>query len=319
MPASLADANSRLSRTISLYVKQLRSQGLTEKWVMHQDRLLRLFGKHCREHGVHAPTLISPELVKEWILRFDNMSKSYQNQVLVTLRTYLRFIKNPAYMNMKVRLVGRGRQRVDWLTPSETEEILGVPMTALEALVIRAGLLQGLRRIETLRMTVEDARRAMETGALSVKGKGGKNRVIPLHKGFAEAIRAYLDRLPDAGREDMLIPLSEGWVAEIVVRFSLRFGRRFTTHTLRRTFGRNLWLRGIPIETISELMGHSSTDTTRLYLGLNISDMRKAISEYGTKSELRILEELPQRRIAPSREKDREDAEDLPQQAAAPL
>jgi len=80
-----------------------------------------------------------------------------------------------------------------------------------------------------------------------------------------------------------------------------RFGRKFSFHTLRRSFGRNLWLRGIPIETISELLGHVSTDMTRLYLGLNITDMRKAISEYGTKSELKIIDELSQRRVAPPR------------------
>lgn len=124
----------------------------------------------------------------------------------------------------------------------------------------------------------------------------------------AKALRQLeLTSEAEDGLEDPVISVSEDWAAELVVRFSLRFGRRFSTHTLRRTFGRNLWLRGIPIETIAELMGHSSTDTTRLYLGLNISDMRKAISEYGTKSELKILEKVPKRRISPMRERDSKD------------
>jgi integrase len=242
--------------------------------------------------------------VKEWLLRFDNMSTTYQKQNMVTLRTFLMFIKNEAYLDMRVRLVGHSRQRVDWLTPTETEQVLATAMTAREAVMIRAGLLQGLRRCEIMRVTVGEAQKAMQTGVLSVKGKGGKNRVVPIHKGFGEALKAYLDRLPIVDNAELLVPLCANSVSEIVVTFSLRFGRRFSTHTLRRTFGRNLWLRGIPIETIAELYGHASVDMTRLYLGLNISDMRKAIAEYGTKSELRILEKVPYRRITPPREAD---------------
>jgi hypothetical protein len=48
-------------------------------------------------------------------------------------------------------------------------------------------------------------------------------------------------------------------------------------------------------------MGHSSADMTRRYLGINVSDMRKAIAKYDTKSELVIIEDVPQRRIAPLR------------------
>jgi len=299
-----------------LYIRKRRDEGLSEKYVREQARILGLFRKFCHDRGVNAPARLSSELVKEWVLRFDNMSAIYQKHILVTFRTYLKFIRNDAHLDLRMRLLGHSRQRVDWLTPLETEQVLDTPMTALEAVLIRAGLLQGLRRVEILRMTVEDAQKAVETGVLGVKGKGGRARSVPLHKGFGEALRARLDRLPVAEPARPLVPFSEDWAAELVVRFSLRFGRRFTTHTLRRTFGRNLWLRGIPIETISELMGHSSTDTTRLYLGLNISDMRKAISEYGTKSELKILEKVPERRVAPPREKDFEDAEDLIRRAA---
>jgi integrase len=134
---------------------------------------------------------------------------------------------------------------------------------------------------------------------LNVRGKGGKIRSIPLSQGFAEALRAFVEKSSDGLPTDSFTGIREGRAAQVVVDFSLRFGRRFSTHTLRRTFGRNLWLRGIPIETISELMGHESTQVTKMYLGLNLSDMRKAISEYGTKSEMRIIEKIPERRIAP--------------------
>jgi integrase len=61
---------------------------------------------------------------------------------------------------------------------------------------------------------------------------------------------------------------------------------------MRRTFGRNLWLLGIPIETISELLGHSSSDMTRRYLGLNLTDMRQALARYSVSRECTLKDSL---------------------------
>jgi integrase/recombinase XerD len=52
---------------------------------------------------------------------------------------------------------------------------------------------------------------------------------------------------------------------------------QFTNHTLRRTYGRMLWLAGVPIETIAEILGHADTKTTILYLGLDMGDQVSAI------------------------------------------
>jgi integrase len=59
--------------------------------------------------------------------------------------------------------------------------------------------------------------------------------------------------------------------------FSKAFGKRISHHDLRRTCGRNWFLAGANITVISELMGHSSEDMTRIYLGLNVSDMRRVM------------------------------------------
>ncbi len=47
-------------------------------------------------------------------------------------------------------------------------------------------------------------------------------------------------------------------------------------HTLRWTGGRKLWVAGVPLETISEILGHASLDMTIRYLGINVSDMAEA-------------------------------------------
>jgi site-specific recombinase XerD len=79
------------------------------------------------------------------------------------------------------------------------------------------------------------------------------------HTGRLSGMRATaLDR-----RKDRMVALS---------------GVRFGHHTLRRTWGRELWKAGVPVETISEMMGHSETKTTLRYLGINFDDQGEALN-----------------------------------------
>jgi len=294
--------DTRFRRDIGFYLQHMRDANLSEEYVKASKRFLHHFREHCEGLGITCVSKVTAETAQLFHERYANKSGGHRRHIYAVIRCFLLFCENSNALKYKVRVRGYSRQHIDWLTPIETEQILATPMTAREAVIIRAGLLQGTRRIEVVRITVFDAQQALRTGVLKVNGKGNKIREIPLHPGFAEALRAYLGQHADNAGDDRLLRIGKEQVYKNVVAFSLRFGRRFSTHTLRRTFGRNLWLRGIPIETISELMGHASTDMTRLYLGLNLSDMRKAISEYGTKSEMRIIEKVPERKIAPSRQ-----------------
>jgi integrase len=290
-----------MRREITHYVKKLEAEGLTRRYIGDARRTLLHFLVHCRGYGIRNSKAITAEAVLDYLVSFERFSAPYQRHTATVLRRFLAFGENAVMVNMRVRIRGNARTRVDWLTPGETELVLATPMTPTEAVLVRAGLLQGMRRIETLRLTVQDAKNALSSIILVVRGKDNKLREIPLHLGFAEALRAYFEKHPQLDGVGPLLGIQRSRSERVLKDFCNRFGKKFGFHTLRRTFGRNLWLRGIPIETISELLGHVSTDMTRLYLGLNITDMRKAISEYGTKSELKIIEELPQRRIAPPR------------------
>ncbi len=63
------------------------------------------------------------------------------------------------------------------------------------------------------------------------------------------------------------------WLRDVGRESGVRIGGH---HTLRRTGGRKLWIAGVPVETVSEILGHASVDMTIRYLGINISDMAKA-------------------------------------------
>mgnify|MGYP002349687980 FL=1 len=69
-------------------------------------------------------------------------------------------------------------------------------------------------------------------------------------------------------------------------------GAKFSNHTLRRTGGRYMWKSGkVPIETISEIYGHKSIETTKKYIGVNLDDMDEAMAAFSEyQKELRKTE-----------------------------
>jgi integrase len=196
----------------------------------------------------------------------------------MVVKRFLAFHGNVGLVEYRPRLNGSSRTRVDWLTPDECKRIFDTEMADDQSVLIGAGLLQGLRRIETIRMTAGEARRAINSRILSVRGKTGP-RSISLQEDFSIILERYL-----AGRilsdDQLLLNMKRSKSEKRLHEFSQRYGKKFGFHTLRRSFGRNLWLLGIPIETISELYGHEGVDMTRMYLGVGISDMSKALSGY---------------------------------------
>ena len=272
--------NSRMNREVAKYLRKLVEEAYTERYIAQHRHTLSFFQRHCMERGIGTVSKVDSETALSFLNKYTSYSASYQAKHWVVVRRFLAEYENPALIRVRPRIHGTARTRVDWLTMEECESVFHTPMTPKESLLIGAGLLQGLRRIETLRMTVKDAKDALRTSILRVRGKGGKERAIPLQDEFCVILRAYLT-WSDPERDDIpMLKMGRSYSETLLQRFCGRFGRKFTFHTMRRSFGRNLWLLAVPIETISELLGHSSIDMTRKYLGIDQSDMRKALSCY---------------------------------------
>jgi integrase len=271
---------SRQAREISQYVQRLEEEGITPRYLSQIRSTLRSFREHCRENGANTTKTVSPDIIWSFLKRYEGMSFSHQRTTASILRTYLVSFGNPSMLKMKLRFRGYGRTRVDWLSPEEIEQVFRTPMTPQQTLLIGAGLLQGLRRVETLRLSVRDAQEALRTQVLRVRGKGLKERGVPLHADFAVILSSFLVWRDPSSELVALLPFGRTTSEKILREFCSRFGKRFGFHTMRRSFGRALWLLGVPIETIAELYGHSSVDMTRRYLGIALGDMQRALASY---------------------------------------
>lgn len=144
-----------------------------------------------------------------------------------------------------------------------------------DAALIAVGYVAGLRRAELAGLHLEDYDQS--EGTIIIKrGKGNKERVVPLAEGAQEALQAWLDvRGPWSGplfnqiRKGDHVQL-EGLTAQaiyfILQSRAERAGvKEFSPHDLRRTFAGDLLDAGADISTVQKLMGHANANTTAGY------------------------------------------------------
>jgi len=140
----------------------------------------------------------------------------------------------------------------------------------------------GMRIGEVLGLALGDVRGGREV--LTVRGKGNKERIVPLLPVVRQAIDAYLDQRPYAG--DNAQPLFLGvrgkrLQAGIVqkqfrhLRAALGLPETATPHAMRHSFATHLLGGGADLRTIQELLGHASLSTTQRYTDVDAENLMK--------------------------------------------
>jgi integrase/recombinase XerC len=141
----------------------------------------------------------------------------------------------------------------------------------------------GIRNAELVGLDLDDIHWAREV--ILVKGKGRKQRFVPLGDAAADAIRAYLPsragRLGDKANQALLLNLQRKSrlttrsVGRIVKRISLANGlpAEIHPHTLRHAFGTHLLEEGADLRAIQELLGHERLSTTQRYTQLTVNQV----------------------------------------------
>lgn len=144
----------------------------------------------------------------------------------------------------------------------------------------------GLRVDEVAQLDWSDITLNERSGQIRVRdGKGGKERIVPANK----MLRASLTRWTEYCGTPTATALFEGDGAERVTTRTLQRAVSFlgtkigvpdlTPHWLRYTFAKRLERKGVPIEQIRDLLGHTSIETTRRYLRSSLDDLQSAVEE----------------------------------------
>ncbi len=140
----------------------------------------------------------------------------------------------------------------------------------------------GLRISEALSLNFNDIN--AHNDFLLIKGKGNKERIVPLLPVICENINAYLAECPYRIKNDE--PLFLGARGERLspriiqrqlekIRVSLGLPDTLTPHALRHSFATHLLAEGTDLRSIQELLGHASLTTTQRYTDVQIEKLKK--------------------------------------------
>jgi len=137
-------------------------------------------------------------------------------------------------------------------------------------------MLHGLRVEEVSMVTADDITINERSGNVLVRnGKGSKERTVPVNLLARQALASYLDLKPDS---TTLINLSTRTLQRVVEDLGKRINvPDLTPHWLRYTCGKRLETNGTPIESIRDIHGHNSIETTRRYLRSSLEDLQSAM------------------------------------------
>ena len=189
----------------------------------------------------------------------------------------------------KVKKVEQVQEVPKWLDKSEKYRLIRTAIHEKdkrnEAIVLTL-LLAGLRASEIINLTPEDIALSERKGSITVKaGKGNKRRVVPIPKELRECLGEYLTEratkrwLFDSQRGEKLTYIG-------LYQFIDSIGKKahidnLTPHVLRHTYCHDLVNKGVRIELVAKLAGHSKIETTMIYTQPGEQEMQTAVEKLG--------------------------------------
>ncbi len=251
------------------------------------------FGRYLEQHGASAASASDAELSGFLTaLAIGNgrppASAATLHRKTACLRSFFRHLRREGVRDSdptsRLSTPRRGRPLPQVLTRGEVASLIAQPRgTAPVALRDRA-LLEvlyacGLRASEAVGLDLADV--DLEAGVLRARGKGSKERLVPVGRAAVEAVRLYVER----GRPSLVGPsievrlfvnfrggsLTRQGLYKIVQRHATTAGLadRMSPHTLRHTFATHLLAGGCDLRSVQEMLGHADVSTTQLYTHLS--------------------------------------------------
>jgi integrase/recombinase XerD len=185
----------------------------------------------------------------------------------------------------------RGKKLPEVLSYAEVQRLLAQPRGDEPATLRDRALLElmyasGLRASETISLEISDV--DLEHGIVRARGKGSKERLVPVGGKAIAAVRVYLrtgrPKLIRTHEERKLFlnfrggPLTRQGLYKIVLKHAKTagLGDRMSPHTLRHSFATHLLTGGCDLRSVQEMLGHADLSTTQLYTHLSGEELKEA-------------------------------------------
>ncbi|MEI6528359.1 MAG: tyrosine-type recombinase/integrase [bacterium] len=310
-------------------------KGRSLKTIENYDRYLSIF---LGQTKITDPKDITNEKVREfriWLNRRPGarvyhlmgeksaiggtMSRKTQNFYLIALRVFLKFLTRRGITSLpadNIELAKVGERSIDVISPDELKRLLNAPnqeqnpeRRARDKSILELLFSTGLRVSELCSLTND---LDLKMDEFSIRGKGGKVRVVFLSDEAKAAVREYLalrkdmsdalftqvfdnpfkaknpDQKSSQSKKTEDNPhgfLDKRTIARVVKRYATIAGitHKVTPHTLRHCFATDLLSNGADIRSVQAMLGHANIGTTQIYTHVTDKHLRDIHKKFHNK------------------------------------
>lgn len=293
-----------LSKAVRLFLDALRAQAFAQRTIGTYEPALEAFVVWAKRQGVESIRDVDQGLLRDYqaavaaiISRYGRpLSISAQSQRLVVLRLLFAFLVRRQFLiadparELELPRVPRRGLPYGLPTPAEMERLLAAPDVSTPLGIRLRAIMEvfyatGIRNAELRALRIWDV--DLSEGTLTVvRGKGQKDRVVPLGAHACHWVKVYLTKVRPhwaKGTNSFLFVTQTGRRIHNValsrfVRDCARkagFTKRITSHTLRHACASHMLRAGAGIRHLQRLLGHRSLATTEVYTHVEISDLKR--------------------------------------------
>lgn len=265
-------------------------------------RDVKLFLRYCDTNNINFVSITRSEF-ERYLLYLKNLGFKTSTLFRKTesIKAFYKFMfiegridKNPFSEFSAPKLE---RKLPDYLSFDETERIInsfsaGDFKTLRTSAIIDLLYSSGLRISEVCNLTLDSVN--LEQGWVRVKGKGSKERIVPIAQATIRLLKLYLDernailfkKRIDASdsffvnKSGKRISRVQVWkdIKDFVKKVGIE--RNVYPHLFRHTFATHLLQRGADLRSIGEMLGHASLNTTQIYTHLDKSALKNIHRKY---------------------------------------
>jgi integrase/recombinase XerC len=293
-------ASIELNDKIDLWLQRLQNiRGFSIHTVNAYSRDLNIFLKYLYQQNNQLPNIndfqnITPQIFRSFLsYRFKkNISKSSTAREISALRSFFQYLSQQKIINnTSLSVISSPKQDKTLpkaLNTKDTTDILenvihnkidwlGLRDYAILTLLYGAGL----RISEAINLNINDFN---EKDYIVIKGKGNKERIVPVLPIIKDRINKYIEACPYnfkngealfvGKRGERISPrIIQRRLAQL--REELKLPDIITPHALRHSFATHLLSQGVNLRSIQELLGHSSLSTTQRYTKIDEHHLRQ--------------------------------------------
>ena len=279
-------AASPLDAQVDRYLNHLATErGLAANTLAAYGRDLAMFVDHLDQRHITSGATVQGRDVVSFLeaLRQRRLSARSRARMLAAVRGWFRFLLREHEVTTdpcrEIHLPRLGQRLPRSLGPEEMAELLGRndgdPLTQRDGAMIELVYATGLRVSEVISLKVSQVN--LEAGYLTVIGKGGKERAVPIGTCARQRLLDYLDTARPTilgGRLSPYLFLNRSgrrlsrqgfWKRlRLAVRRAGLAGK-VSPHTLRHAFATHLVERGADLRAVQMMLGHADIATTQIY------------------------------------------------------